>query len=109
MKKTLALPYLAFASALLLGQTSSPGQITNPPLNRFERLSKRKLPPTLVAPLKDPGTAARKPSNCVYPSPTTRSLSIGPCQTSPPKLSLFPAFKRTAPTPKSAPPHGAIR
>jgi hypothetical protein len=97
MKKTLALSYIAFANVLLLGQTLNPGAITNP----------RKFPPTLVAPLKAP--ALRKSSNCVYPSPSTRSLSIGPCRTSPPKLSLFPAFKKIVPAPKSAPPHAAIR
>ena len=107
MKKIVALLYIAFANVLLLGQTLSLRALTNPPVNRFEPLSIR-FPPTLVAPIKDPGAATLMRSNCVYPSLATRSLSIRPCRTSPRKLRLFPPFE-IAPTPKPAIPSGEIR
>ena len=108
MKKIVALLYIAFANVLLPGQTLNPMPLTNPPVNRFEPLS-MKFPPTLVAPIKDPGAATLKRSNCVYPSLATGSLSIRPCRTSPRKLSLFPPFEKIAPTPKPAIPLGEIR
>jgi hypothetical protein len=100
MKKiVVALLYIAFADVPLLGQTLTPRPLTNPLVDRFEPLSMR-FPPTLVAPIKDPGAVTLKRSNCVYPSLATRSLSIRPCQTSTRKLRLFPPFERIAPTPK---------
>ena len=108
MKKIVALLYIAFANVLLLGQTLSPTPLTNPLVNRFEWLSKR-FPPTLVAPIKGPGGATLMRSSCVYPSLATRSLSIGPCRTSPRKLRLLTPFERTAPTTKPAIPPGEIR
>jgi hypothetical protein len=108
MKKTVALLYIAFANVLLPGQALNPMPSTNPPVNRFEPLS-TKFPPTLVAPIKSPGAATRMRSNCVYPSLATRSLSFGPCRTSPRKLRLFPSFARIAPTPKPVMPPVEIR
>ena len=102
MKKiVVALLYVAFANVPLLGQTLNPRPETDPLVNRFEPLS-MKFPPTLVAPIKGTGAATLKPSNCVYPSLATRSLSIRPCQTSTHKLRLFPPFERIAPTPRPA-------
>jgi len=109
MKKiVVALLCIAFANVPLLGQTLSPRPKTDPPVNRFEPLSMR-FPPTLVAPIKEPGVATLKRSNCVYPSLATNSLSIRPCQTSPRKLRLFPPFVRIAPTPRPATSPGVFR
>jgi hypothetical protein len=108
MKKIVALLYIAFANFLLLGQSLSPRPLTSPPVKRFEPLSMR-LPPTLIAPIKDPGAATLMRSNCVYPALATRSVSIRPCGTSPRKLRLFPPFERIAPTPKPAKPPIEIR
>ena len=100
MKKiVVALLYIAFDNVPLLGQTLTPRPLTNPLVDRFEPLSMR-FPPTLVAPIKDPGAATLKRSTCVYPSLATNSLSFRPCQAGPRKLRLFPPFKRIAPMPK---------
>ena len=99
MKKIVVLLCIAFLNVLLLGQTLTPRPLTNPLVNRFEPLPMR-FSPTLVVPIKDPGAATLKRSNCVYPSLATRSLSVRPCQTSPRKLRLFPPFEKIATTPK---------
>jgi hypothetical protein len=109
MKKiVVALLCIAFANVLSLAQTLSPRPLANPAVNRFEPLSMR-FPPTLVAPIRDPGVVTLKRSSCVYPSLATNSLSIRPCQTSPRKLRLFPPFKRIAPVPRPAPSIGEFR
>jgi hypothetical protein len=109
MKKiVVALLYIAFANVPLLGQALSPRPLTNPLVNRLEPLPMR-FPPTLVSPMRDPGAARLKRSNCVYPSLATRSLSIRPCQASPRKLRLFPPFEKIAPTPKPAISPGEFR
>jgi hypothetical protein len=108
MKKIVVLLCIAFTNVPLLGQALSPRPLTTPPVNRFEPFPMR-FPPTLVAPIKDPGAAKLKRSNCVYPSVATRSLSIRPCQTNTNKLRLFPPFEKIAPTPKPAISPGKFR
>ena len=105
MKTFVAILYIAFANVLLLGQTLSRDEanppVTNPVVDRLERLSK-KFPPELVAAIKDPATVSPMRSYCVYPSPTTRSLSIKPCPTSPYKLRAVPPFENLVPKTKPA-------
>ena len=114
MKTLVALLYIAFANVLLLGQTLSPDEanppVTNPVVDRLERLSKQ-FPPELVAAIKDPATVSPMRSYCVYPSASlgTWSLSIKPCRTSSRKLHLLPPFEGIVPTTKPATPPGDIR
>ena len=112
MKTFVAILYIAFASVLLLGQTLSRDEanppVRNPVVDRLQRLSKT-FPPELPAATKDRATVTPARSNCVYPSPATRSLSIKPCPASPHKLHVVPPFENVMPKTKPATPPAHIR
>ena len=111
MKTFVAIPYIAFASVLLLGQTVTRDEanppVRNPAVDRLERLSKT-FPPELAA-TKDRATVTPTRSYCVHPGPTTGSLSIKPCLASPHKLHIVPPFAKVAPKTKPATPPAHIR
>jgi hypothetical protein len=112
MKTFVAILYLSFAGVLLVGQTLSRDEanppVMNPVVDRLQRLSKT-FPPEMPAATQDRVTVTPARSNCVYPSPATRSLSIKPCQATPHKLHVVPPFRNAAPKTKPATPPAHIR
>ena len=97
MKTFVVMLLIAFANVLLIGQTRGREE-ANPPArrpaaDRLDRLSKG-FPPELAAPTEDGATVSFKRSNCVYPSPATRSLSIKPCPINPHQLHIVAPFER---------------
>ena len=103
MKTLLAILSIASASALLLGQTpgrdSANPPMRNPLVDRIERLSKT-FPPEMPAGTNYRAGITPARTNCVYPSPATRSLSIKPCPANPHKLHVVPPFKNVVPKTK---------